>query len=117
MANLSSVANLQIGPNRIPPAGAVKTAAYSLVAADSGEYVQVGTGGSITIPNSIFSPGDVILIVNTNTSNNITITCNTTATYVAGVGIDRGSVALSPQGIASLFFVSSTHCIITGNVT
>ena len=115
MANLSTIANLEIGPNRIPPAGGVKTSAYPLVAADSGEYVQIGTGGSVTIPNNTFSPGDVILIVNTTTTTK-DINCSTTETYIAGVAIDRGSVVLSPQGIASLFFVSGTHCIINGNV-
>ena len=116
MANLSTIANLQIGPNRIPPAGDVKTSAYPLVAADSGEYVQIGAGGSVTVPNNLFAAGDVILIVNTNITS-ITITCNITDAYIAGIAIDRGSVNLAPQGIASLFFVSPTHCIITGNVT
>ena len=116
MANLSTIANLEIGPNRIPPAGTVKTANYTLAAADSGEYVQIGADIDITIPNATFSSGDVILLFN-QTAGTVDITCSTTNTYIAGIDRNRGSITLAPRGMASLFFIAGDTCYINGNVT
>ena len=99
----------------IPPVG-IKTSSYTLAVADVGKYVQVGTSGSITIPNATFSEGDVITIFN-NTSGNITITCSITTAYIAGTDTDKNSVTLATRGIANVFFISGTVCVITGNVT
>jgi hypothetical protein len=99
----------------IPPVG-TKTSSYTLATTDVGEYVQVGTGGSITVPNATFSEGDVITIFN-NTSGNITITCSITTAYIAGTDTDKNSVTLATRGIANVFFISGTVCVITGNVT
>jgi hypothetical protein len=98
----------------IPPVG-TKTSSYTLATTDVGEYVQVGTGGSITVPNATFSEGDVITIFN-NTSGNITITCSITTAYIAGTDTDKNSVTLATRGIANVFFISGTVCVITGNV-
>jgi hypothetical protein len=56
------------------PAVGTKTTAYILAVGDVGKYVRIDTGGSIEIPNSTFSEGDVVSIFN-NTSGDITITC------------------------------------------
>lgn len=99
----------------IPPVG-TKTSSYTLATTDIGEYVQVGTGGSITVPNATFSEGDVITIFN-NTSGSITITCSIITAYIAGTDTDKNSVTLATRGIANVFFISGTVCVITGNVT
>jgi DNA-binding beta-propeller fold protein YncE len=105
----------QAGYRNIPPVG-TKTGSYTLATSDVGEYVQVGSGGSITIPNSTFAEGDVISIFN-NTSGNITITCSITTAYIAGTDSDKASVTLATRGIASVLFISGTVCVITGNVS
>ena len=105
----------QAGYRNIPPVG-TKTGSYTLTTADVGEYVQVGSGGSITIPNSTFAEGDVISVFN-NTSGNITITCTITTAYIAGTDSDKASVTLATRGIASILFISGTVCVITGNVS
>ena len=98
------------------PAVGTKTSSYTLQTADVGKYVQVGSGGSITIPNSTFAEGDAIVIVN-NHSAGITITCSITDAYIAGTDTDKATVTLATRGVATVIFVSATRCIITGNVS
>jgi hypothetical protein len=105
----------KVGFRNIPPVG-TKTGSYTLATSDVGEYVQVGSGGSITIPDATFAEGDVVSIFN-NTSGNITITCSITTAYIAGTDSDKASVTLATRGIASVLFISGTVCVITGNVT
>ena len=104
------------GPTTIPQSGADKTTSYTLTTADIGDYVGVGTGGSITIPNSIFANGDVVSIYN-NTTGNITITCSTTTAYVAGTNTNRTSMTLATRGVATILFLGATSCVVIGNVT
>lgn len=111
----STVTSGTLGYLNVPAVG-TKTGSYTLTTADVGEYVQVGSGGSITIPNSTFAEGDVVLIVNNHTAA-ITITCSITDAYIAGTDTDKASVSLATRGVASLFFVSGTRVIISGNVT
>jgi hypothetical protein len=112
---MPSAQNATLGYLNIPPVG-TQTGSYTLTTADVGEYVQVGTGGSITIPNATFAEGDVISIFN-NTTGNITITCTISVAYIAGTDSDKASVTLATRGVASILFISSTTCVITGNVT
>jgi hypothetical protein len=108
-------ASSKIGYLNIPPAG-TKTGSYTLTTGDIGEYVQVGSGGSITIPDATFAEGDAISIFN-NTSGNITITCTITTAYIAGTDADKATVTLATRGVATILFISSTVCVITGNVS
>lgn len=104
-----------IGYRDLPAVG-TKTTSYSLATGDVGKYVQVGSGGSITIPDATFSEGDAIVIVN-NTSGNITITCSITTAYIAGTDSDKASVTLATRGICTVVFLSGTVCVISGNVS
>jgi spore coat protein U-like protein len=105
----------KIGYLNLPPVG-TKTSSYTLATGDVGEYVQVGSGGSITIPDATFAEGDAISIFN-NTSGNITITCTITTAYISGIDADKASVTLATRGVATILFISSTVCVITGSVT
>ncbi len=105
----------RIGYRNVPPSG-TRTSAYTLTISDVGKYVQVGSGGAITIPTSTFSEGDAISIAN-NTTGNITITCSAPTTYVAGTNTVRTSLTLATRGVATVLFISSTVCFVTGNVT
>ena len=98
------------------PAVGTKTSSYTLATGDVGKYVQVGSGGSITIPNSTFAEGDVVVIVNNHTAA-ITITCTITDAYIGGVDVDKATVSLATRGVCNILFVSGTRCIITGNVS
>ena len=98
------------------PAVGTKTASYTLATADVGKYVQVGTSGSITIPDATFAEGDVISIFN-NTTGSITITCTITTAYIAGTDSDKATMTLATRGVATILFISSTVCVVTGNVS
>jgi hypothetical protein len=104
-----------VGYRNLPAVG-TKTTSYTLQTADVGKYVQVGSGGSITIPDATFAEGDAISIFN-NTTGNITITCTITTAYIAGTDSDKASVTLATRGVATILFISGTVCVITGNVT
>ena len=97
------------------PAVADKTTSYSLATGDIGKVVGVGSGGSITIPNSTFAAGDAVLIFN-NTAGDITITCTITTAYIAGTDADVASVTLATRGVCNILFLSGTACVLTGNI-
>jgi hypothetical protein len=105
----------KVGYRVLPPVG-TKTGSYTLAVGDVGEYVQVGSGGSITIPNSTFAEGDVVVIAN-NHSSAITITCTITTAYIAGTDSDKATVSLATRGLCNILFLSGTACIISGNVS
>jgi len=105
-----------IGYRNIPQSGSDKTTSYTLATTDIGEFVGVGTSGSITIPDATFAAGDVVSIFN-NTSGNITITCSITTAYIAGTNTDKATMTLATRGVATVLFISGTVCVVTGNVT
>jgi hypothetical protein len=106
---------MTVGFRNIPAVG-TKTSSYTLAVGDVGKYVQVGSSGSITIPDATFAEGDVISVFN-NTSGAITITCTITTAYIAGTDSDKASVSLATRGVATILFISSTVCVISGNVS
>lgn len=105
-----------LGYRNVPQSGSDKTTSYTLALTDIGEFVGVGSGGSITIPNSTFAAGDVVSIFN-NTTGNITITCSITTAYIAGTNTDKDTMTLATRGVATILFISGTVCVVTGNVS
>jgi hypothetical protein len=104
-----------VGYRNVPPVG-TKTGSYTLATADIGKYVQIGSGGAITIPNSTFAEGDIVSLFN-NTSGTITITCTITTAYIAGTYTDKATMTLAAAGVATILFISGTLCVVSGNVS
>ena len=100
----------------IPQSGSAKTSSYTLTTSDIGSFIEVGSSGAITIPNSTFSAGNAISLFN-NTTGNITVTCSITTAYIAGENTDKSSVTLATRGVATILFISATVCVISGNVS
>jgi len=100
----------------IPQSGSAKTSSYTLTTSDIGSFIEVGSSGAITIPNSTFSAGNAISLFN-NTTGNITVTCSITTAYIAGTNTDKSSVTLATRGVATILFISGTVCVISGNVS
>jgi hypothetical protein len=100
----------------IPQTGTAKVTDYTLATADTGQFVQIGAGGSITIPDGVFSAGDTVAVVN-NTSSGVAMTCTIDTAYISGTDINQPSVTLAARGIATVLFLSGTTCFITGNVS
>ena len=106
----------KVGYRNVPQSGSDKTTSYTLATSDVGEFVGVGTSGSITIPDATFSAGDIVSLFN-NTSGNITVTCTITTAYIAGTDTDKATVTLATRGVATILFLSGTVCVISGNVS
>jgi len=104
-----------VGYRNVPAVG-TKTGSYSLAVGDVGKYVQIGSGGSITIPDATFAEGDVISLFN-NTTGGITITCTITTAYIAGTDTDKATMTLATRGVATILFISGTVCVVSGNVS
>jgi hypothetical protein len=113
---LPDVSGVTLGFLNVPQSGSDKTSSYTLALTDIGEFVGVGTSGSITIPNSTFAAGDIVSIFN-NTTGNITITCSITTAYIAGTNTDKDTMTLATRGVATVLFISGTVCVVTGNVS
>lgn len=100
----------------IPQSGAAKTTTYVLATTDVGEFIEIGSGGAITVPNATFSAGDAVVLFN-NTSGNITITLSITTAYQGGTDADKATLTLATRGICNILFISGTVCVVTGNVS
>jgi hypothetical protein len=116
LTNCTADGTNSVGFRSIPSAGAEKTASYTLATSDRAEFVQIGSGGSITVPNSTFAAGDVVVLYNNHTAA-ITVTLSTTNAYIGGVNTNKTSVSLATRGVCNVLFVSATVAIVTGNIT
>jgi hypothetical protein len=116
LSNCTADGTNAVGYRNIPRSGSAKTTSYTLATGDVGEFIEVGTGGSVTIPDATFALGDVVSVFN-NTTGNVTITCSITTAYIGGTDADKATVTLATRGIATILFLSGTVCVISGNVS
>ena len=107
--------SVTLGYLNIPLSG-IKTASYTLVAGDVGKFVELGTSGTVVVPASVFTTGDVIMIFN-NTSGSISCTCSAVTTvYKGGTDADIGSFSVTTRGVATILFITATVAVVTGNL-
>jgi len=105
----------KVGYQNIPLSG-IKTSSYTLVAGDVGKFVELGTSGTIVVPASVFTTGDVISIFN-NTSGSISCTCSAVTTvYKGGTDADIASFSVTTRGVATILFITATVAVVTGNL-
>ncbi len=86
--------------------------AYTLVAADSGKLI-ARSGGSVTIPNSVFTTGDMVTILN-NSGSDITLTASVSTLYNTADG-STGNRTLAARGMATIYFTGGTSAYISGS--
>ena len=115
LSNCTADGTNDVGTNNVAAVG-TKTSAYTLAVGDVGKYVQVGSSGSIVVPDATFAEGDAVSIFN-NTSGNITITCSITTAYIAGTDSDKSTMTLATRGVATVLFISGTICVVSGSVS
>ena len=111
----TTAGGVSLGFLKVPQSGADKATSYTLTANDVGRFIGVTTSGSITVPNSVFTSGDVVSLYN-NTSGNIVMTMQTAAAYVTGNNTTRTSINISTRGIATVLYTNANACIVTGSV-
>ena len=115
LTNCTADGTNNVGTSNVAPAG-TKTTSYTLAVGDVGKYVQVGSGGSITVPDATFAEGDAVSIFN-NTTGDVTITCSITTAYIAGTDTDKATMTLVTRGVATVLFISGTICVVSGSVS
>ena len=86
------------------------TGSYTLVAADASKHVLAT--GTVTIPNSVFSAGDAVTIIN-NSGSDITLTASVGTLYKTDDAA-TGNRTLAGRGMASMIFSSATVAYISG---
>lgn len=90
-----------------------QTAAYTLVASDTGKHISITTGG-VTIPSGVFAAGDIITIFN-NSASNQTITAGASTTVrQAGTAL-TGNRTLAQYGVATVLCIGSDTFVISGS--
>jgi hypothetical protein len=115
LTNCTADGTNKVGYRNVPPSG-TKTSSYTLVAADVGKFVELGTGGSVVVPAAVFAAGDVISIFN-NTSATISNTCSAiTDVYKAGTDADISSFSITTRGVVNILFITATRAVVTGNL-
>jgi hypothetical protein len=92
----------------------ISSTTTTVATSDVGKVISLSAG--ITIPDATFAAGDIVSLFN-NTSGNLTITCSITTAYVAGSNTDASTMTLATRGIATILFISSTVCVVSGNVS
>tara|TARA_R100000781_G_scaffold2892_4_gene4392 strand:- start:433 stop:2469 length:2037 start_codon:yes stop_codon:yes gene_type:complete len=83
--------------------------AYTLVAADAGKHILAS--GNITVPDSVFTAGQAITLIN-NSGSDITITKGTTMYNTADA--ENANRTLAGRGMATLLFTAADTCYISG---
>jgi hypothetical protein len=115
LTNCTADGTNKVGYRNIPPSG-TKTSSYTLVIGDVGKFIELGSGGTVVVPASVFAAGDVISIFN-NTSATIACTCSAvTDVYKAGTDADISAFSITTRGVANILFITATRAVITGNL-
>jgi len=89
-----------------------QTSAYTLVATDNGKYISITTGG-VTVPASIFTAGQNIVIYNQSSSVQ-TITQGASVTMTLAGSTTTGNRSLAANGVATVLCTGSNTFVITG---
>jgi hypothetical protein len=89
-----------------------QTTGYTLVATDNGKFISITTGG-VTVPQSIFSAGQNIVLFN-NSSSTQTITQGSGVTMTLAGSTTTGSRSLASYGVATVLCTASNTFVITG---
>ncbi len=91
---------------------ATKSSAYTLVEADGGKVIYTSSGG-VTVPANVIIDGYAITIIN-NSGSDQTITQGSGMTIYNTADAATGNRTLAGRGMATLYFVSSSACYISG---
>ena len=104
-----------VGPLRRLGINYHNAATYTLVATDAGKLVREATNSAnITIPQNVFSAGDMISIFNVSGGNN-TITEGTGITLYNTSGGATGNRTLAAKGVCTIVCTSNNEFIISGS--
>ena len=107
-ANLTGIATAVTAIN-------TQSSAYTLVASDAGKAINLS--GDITIPNSVFSAGEkVILVNNTSSFKNLFTASGLTIYNTNDPTYPTGSNTIPARGFCTVFFMGGSIAYIEGKV-
>ena len=81
----------------------ITTPNYTLIASDAGKHVRVDSGATITVPDAVFSAGDMITIV-ANSSNNVPITQGSGLNLYNASDGTTGNKTLAARTVCTILF-------------
>ena len=110
LSNNVEVARFINGGGFVARAAASSETTGTLTVASANRTIQAT--GDITVPNAVFSAGDIILIYAGASAR--TITQGASVTMRLGGTATTGSRTLAARGVAVLFFVSSSEVVVSG---
>jgi hypothetical protein len=89
------------------------TTSGTLTAAEAGKVLKITA--AVTINPSVFAADDVVAIYN-NTAGDLSITQGTSMTLRKSGTATTGTLTLAQRGWATLWFVSASEAVVSGNV-
>ena len=85
---------------------------YNLILSDVGKAIH--SSADVVVPNSVFSAGDTITLIN-SAGSNMSVQQGSGVTMYNTADGATGNRTLSGKGMATVYFVSSSTCYITGS--
>ena len=89
------------------------TSSHTLIASDAGKCVTNTTGG-VTVPQSVFSAGDAVTIIN-HSGSDITITQASGVNLYNTADGSTGNRTLAARGMATVFYQANNIAYISGS--
>ena len=86
---------------------------YTLVASDAGKFIR-RTGGNVTVPNGVFSTGDMVTILN-DTGSSMTVTQGSSFSLINTGDASTGNRTITQRGMATILFNASNQGYISGS--
>lgn len=114
LTGLCTYNGVEIGFRGIPRS--TQNGNYFFVASDKGYTIAKTntTAYTYTISNSVHSAGDVIVVQNLGSSGNLTIAQGAGFNLQLAGGTTAGDRTVVPGGLASIYFDSASHAMISG---
>ena len=113
--NVTTISDSKGSLRDIPMNTQSSSASYTLVDSDAGKVVHVhSTTTTVVVPNSVFSVGNVVTILNGGTGN-ITISQGTGFSLRNSGDGTTGNRTLAQYGMATIYFATASIGYISGS--
>ena len=113
--NVTTISDSKGSLRDIPMNSQSSSASYTLVDSDAGKVVQVHTTTTtVVVPDSVFSVGNVVTILNGGTGN-ITISQGTGFSLRNSGDGTTGNRTLAQYGMATIYFATASIGYISGS--
>ena len=113
--NVTTISDSKGSLRDIPMNSQSSSASYTLVDSDAGKVVHVhSTTTTVVVPNSVFSVGNVVTILNGGTGN-ITISQGTGFSLRNSGDGTTGNRTLAQYGMATIYFSTASIGYISGS--